>query len=301
MLSDNGIPLMDEYAFCSIASGRIYELSLEYEKRIEQNSIKAVQKMFKNMKQETGQDPEDLFAFHGALSKEHLYSGLAKEVEEWAKERFSDHPRTLMLLANQALGQMDWPTIVLLLKDVDLQGVDDGTAGHICHIMGLALFSSGEIKDAIKVWHHGKGLKESNCQFDCLMDYGNVAVMSELDREKARIRGDYPEFLELLDTMDRFLGLENWEGVIQAALYFEMDSITNFQVLARLAKALLNIRPDHGKKEWLEKLILLELFLKKTRDSLFERLCLPPHMVTWPKIQIQALDQEASLWLERQK
>jgi len=299
-LSGNGIPRVNDHAFCSMASGKIYDISLEFTERMEQNSFKAIQMVFKNMKHEADQDPDELFAFHVALSKDRLYSELAKEVEKWAQERFPDHPRTLLLRANQALAQMDWPTIIFLLKDLDLHGIDNGTVGHICHIMGLALFSTEEVTEAIAVWKHGKSLKESKCPFDFLIDYGNVAVMSDLDREKAKTRGDYPEILELIETMDRFLELKNWEGVIQAALYFEMDSITNSQILARLAKALLKTCPDHGKKEWLEKLILLELFLKKTKDRLFKRLCLPPHMVTWPETQIQSLVEESTLWLGRQ-
>lgn len=297
-LQDNYIPKVDLYQSCNMPSGNIYDLSLDYRERFSLNTLKDIQRMFRTIKKKGPQDPDDLFAFHLALGEGHISSSLSKEVAQWAGKVFPDHPRRLMLQADQALKRLDWQRIVALLKGVEIQDVDHGTAGHICHLLGMGLFCTGEVKEAVKVWRRGKRLQDNGCKLDDLIDYGRVAAMSDQARETARKKGAYPEILGLIETLDACLEQERWADAIAAATHYDICSITNPQIMARLAEALMHQAPAAGEREWFEKMILLDLFSKDLSFPLSSRISLPPHMITWSDERVRELKERVALWLK---
>ncbi len=297
-LQDNDIPMVDKYQPCKIPTGVSYDLSMDYKRLLPRNTLKEIHGMFRNIKKKGDREPDDLFAFHCALGEERIYSDLSKEVLQWIRDIFPDHPRTLMIRADQALKRLDWQSMVALLKGVEIQGVDHGTAGHICHLLGMGLFCTGEVKEAVKVWRRGKRLKDSKCEFDDLIAYGRFAAMSDKAREKARKNGGYPKSLDLIETLDDSLEQEQWVDAIAAAKHYEINSIRNPQILARLAEAMMHQTHGVGEKGWFEKVIILDTFSRESHPSQVSWLALPPHMITWSEERIRNLKDRAALWVK---
>ena len=228
-----------------------------------------------------------------------IYSHLSSEIGQWAYETFPDHPRTLMVKADHAFKNHDWSMIVALLKEVNIQDLDHGTAGHICHLLGLGLFFTGEIKEAVKVWRRGKKLKENKCMFDQLISYGRVAAMSDKQREKSKKKGTYPKILNFIETLDTCLELEHWEDAIASATHYDIQSICYLQILARLTEAFMHQTTVVGKENWFKKIIILDLFCREVKGVLISRLILPPYIITWPEKRINELAGRAGAWLEQ--
>jgi len=293
------IPLIEKYFPCKMPTGKQYDKFIDYRLKIQFATMKNARLMFYDMKQKDHCDPDDVFAFHAALINIQTHFALATEIEQWVYETFPDHPRTLMIKADHALKNQDWPRIVALLKEVKIQGIDDGTAGHICHFLGLGLFFMGEIKEAVKVWHRGKSLKESICMFDQLISYGRVAAMSDKQKKKARKKGTYPKILHIIETLDTCLELGHWEDVVAGATHYDIESICYIQILARLTEALMHQKTMVGKEEWFKKVIILDMFCREVKGSLISRLILPPYIITWPENRINELAGRAAAWLEQ--
>lgn len=291
------IPLLEQYFPCKMPTGKQYDEFIDYRLRVQISTIKDVRQIFYDMKQKDHCDPDDVFAFHAALIDDQIHFDLSTEIEQWAYETFPDHPRTLMIKADHALKNQDWPRIVHLLKEVKIQGIDDGTAGHICHFLGLGLFFMGEIKEAIKVWRRGKSLKESICMLDQLISYGRVAAMSDKQREKAKKKGTYSKILHLIEILDTCLELGHWEDAVAGATHYDIESICYIQILARLTEAFMHQKTMVGKKEWFKKVIILDMFCREVKGPLISRLILPPYIITWPEKRINELADRAAAWL----
>ena len=271
---------------------------MDYRIKIQISSMKEVRQIFYDMKRNDHCDLDDVFAFHEALIGEQIHFDLSTEIEQWAYETFPDHPRTLMGKADHALKNQDWPRIVALLKDVKIQGIDHGTAGHICHLLGLGLFSTGEVKKAVKIWRRGKRLKESRCMLDQLISYGRVAAMSDKQRKKAKKKGTYPKILHLIETLDTCLELGHWEDAVAGVAHYDIQSISYIQLLARLTEAFMHQTTIVGKKEWFKKVIILDLFCREVKRPLISRLILPPYIITWPEKRINEIADRAAAWLK---
>jgi len=293
------IPLLDQYFPCKMPTGKQYDEFIDYRIRVQISTMKDVRQIFYNMKQKDHCDPDDVFAFHAALIGDQIHFDLSTEIEQWAYETFPDHPRTLMVKADHALKNQDWPRIVALLKEVKIQSIDDGTAGHICHFLGLGLFFMGEIKEAVKVWSRGKSLKESECMLDQLISYGRVATMSDKQRGKAKKKGTYPKILHLIEILDTCLELGHWEDAVAAATHYNIESICYIQILARLTEAFMHQTTMVGKEAWFKKVIILDLFCREVKVPLISRLILPPYIITWPEKRINELAGRAAAWLEQ--
>lgn len=291
------IPSLEQYFPCKMPTGKQYDKFIDYRLRVQFTSIKDIRQIFYNMKQKDYSDPDDVFAFHAALIGDQIHFALATEIEQWAYETFPDHPRTLMIKADHALNNQDWPRIVALLKEVKISDLDDGTAGHICHLLGLGLFFTGEVKEAVKVWSRGKKLKRNSCMLDQLISYGRVAAMSDKQREKAKKKGTYPEILHIIETLDICLELGHWEDAIAGATHYDIESIRYIQILARLTDAFMHQTTMVGKEEWFKKVIILDLFCREVKGPLISRLILPPYIITWPEKRINELADRAAAWL----
>ncbi|MDA3788861.1 MAG: hypothetical protein PF503_10260 [Desulfobacula sp.] len=293
------IPLLEQYFPCKMPTGKQNDEFIDYGIRVQISTIKDVRQIFYDMKQKDYCDPDDVFAFHAALLVDQIHLALSTEIEKWVSETFPDHPRTLMVKADHALKNQDWPRIVVLLKEVKIQDLDDGTAGHICHLLGLGLFFTGEVKEAVKVWRRGKNLKESRCMLDQLISYGRIAAMSYKQREKTKKKGTYPKILHLIETLDTCLELGHWEDAVAGITPYDIESICYIQILARLTEAFMHQTTMVGKEGWFKKIIVLDLFCREVKSPLISRLILPPYIITWPEKRINELVDRSAAWLEQ--
>jgi len=122
--------------------------------------------------------------------------------------------------------------------------------------------------------------------------------MSDRARSNARKKGEYPEFIILLEKLDGYIEQEEWEGVIDAAIHHGTNLFGQVQIMARLAYAWLQLSPAPGEPRWFEKIIVLGRFHGKTMDYNLSWELLPPHIPTWTDKKMKGLAEKAAAWLE---
>jgi hypothetical protein len=220
-------------------------------------------------------------------------------VFDWIKENFPGHPWVLMRKAEDCVREQDWAQVVALLRDLSLEGVDDGTACHIGHLLGIGLFQSGEIADAVQTWQQAAQLDRGDCELEDLLEYGRVAGMSAAERARSRKKGHLPTVLCALEDLDGLLERGEWAAAVSLAESSELQCERGLQVWARIAEAFLHLEVEAGSLLWFRKIIVLaEFCLKQSEFYLGNEMDLPPYLHPWPEERIQEVQKSACEWLD---
>ena len=108
----------------------------------------------------------------------------------------------------------EWLSVVNQLRRIELKGLDDGTACHIRHLLGVGQFFLGKTDEAIQSWQEGTGYEQGRCELSELLEYGRIVNYSKTDRKKAAKEGTLPTTMRLIDEMDCHLENSDWMGVV---------------------------------------------------------------------------------------
>ncbi|AKT39202.1 hypothetical protein [Chondromyces crocatus] len=113
-------------------------------------------------------DPDRLSELSQALQ----LLGRAEEGGQLDRMAMESHPRHAGLRVGHARAVSSlrrWSEVVATLSDLDMTGVDDGTAQHRCHLLGMALLHLGRQKEALSVILRGAEYIQGRCDLGWLL------------------------------------------------------------------------------------------------------------------------------------
>ncbi len=222
----------------------------------------------------------------------------AKSLLEWLKEHHPDHCRVLMEEAKSAAEKQDWPRVISLLEKVVPRDLDDGTARHRCHLLGMAYFAEGDAEKALRTWKRGKRHKDGHCNLDPYIAYAGLSLKDEKQRKRSRIGEDMKKGLALFETVDQYMNSGDWKSVVLTMESFGALAIPDLQLQARLARAYLNQELNPEEPRFLCKLLVLADYCKKYQETIFRKnQPLPRHLETWSEARLKETEDEARDWL----
>ena len=222
----------------------------------------------------------------------------AKSLLEWLKEHHPDHCRVLMEGAKSAAEKQDWPRVISLLEKVVPRDLDDGTARHRCHLLGMAYFAEGDAEKALRTWKRGKRYEDGHCNLDPYIAYAGLSQKDEKQRKRSRIGEDMKKGLALFETVDRYMNSGDWKSVVLTMESFGALAIPDLQLQARLARAYLNQELNPEEPRFLCKLLVLADYCEKYQETIFRKnQPLPRHLETWSEARLKETEDEARDWL----
>ncbi|NIM10557.1 MAG: hypothetical protein GTO45_01055, partial [Candidatus Aminicenantes bacterium] len=177
------LPSFDAFMTCNTPTGARNAAALAFMAQIKDCSPRAFDDLVLRMKRPGYNDPDKIAAFINALERL-LYTDLAKEMKTWFQEKYPDHPLALIELATDALQEQKWQTVISLLEKVSFTPLDEGTACHICHLLGMGLFARGDIERALETWEAGAAYEGGRCDLDPYITYAKIALMAPKKRKK---------------------------------------------------------------------------------------------------------------------
>jgi hypothetical protein len=252
------------------------------------------------MQDPAANDPDKIVAFINAL--EHLlYFDLARDMKTWFQKKYPHHPMSLIESASAAIRERGWWKVVTLLEKVRIDDLDDGTACHICHLLGMGLFAQGHIERALYTWKKGAAYERGHCNLTPYITYAGAALMSPKKRKKASAKNDILRTVNFFEIVDAHLLNEEWFEAISIIEKYNAPSSYDLQVLARFAEAYLHQRVVPGEMRWFCKVVALATYCEMHRDkSMSINQVLPPHIEAWSEPRLNDTVSRAQQWLDIQ-
>jgi len=293
------LPIINDIMTCGEPTSPIKVKSMATAMLLRNSSIIEIIAMIETTKMEAKEDHEEIIALIQAL-KMTAYFSLANELQTWFKNKHPDHPRNLMDRADEAIKENRWQEVVSLLEGVAITDLDDGTACHICHLLGLAQFTLGEVDKAMETWKKGEARGRGNCELEPLIAYAELASMSTEERLVYRSDNELFTSLDIYERVDACLRDRDWLTTITIMENYNITSLTDLQILARLSEAYLHYPVKTGEGRWLGKVMVLANFINCFEDEISSRYpLLPPYIETWSHTRIQEIADRAEQWLEQ--
>jgi len=293
------LPIINDIMTCGKPTSPIKAKSMATAMLLKNSSIIEIIAMIETTKMEAKEDPEEIITLIQAL-KMTAYFSLANELQTWFKNKHPDHPRNLMDRADEAIKENRWQEAVSLLGGIAITDLDDGTARHICHLLGLAQFTLGEVDKALKTWKKGTARERGDCELKPLIAYAEFASMSTEERLIFRSDNELFTSLDIYERVDACLRDRDWLTTITIMENYNITSLTDLQILARISKAYLHYPIKTGEGRWLGKVMALANFINCSEDEITSRHpLLPPYIETWSHTRIQEIADRAVQWLEQ--
>ena len=224
----------------------------------------------------------------------------AKYLRHWLKNYHPGHCRVLMEAAKNAAKKQDWPRVISLLEKVVPRDLDDGTARHRCHLLGMAYFAEGDAEKALRIWKRGKRYKDGRCNLDPYIIYARLSLKDEKQRKRSRIGEDMKRGLALFETVDQYMNSGDWKSVVMTMESAGALAIPDLQLQARLARAYLNQDLNPEEPRFICKLLVLADYREKYHETIFRKnQPLPSHLETWSEARLKETENEARDWLRR--
>jgi tetratricopeptide (TPR) repeat protein len=294
------LPSFDHIMTCYTPTGEMNARKLAFMMQIKECPVRDFGDLILQMKQPNDNDPDEIVAFINAL-KHLLFIDLAEDMKTWFQENYPDHPMSLIESATRAVQEGKWRKVVTLLEKVSLAGLDDGTACHICHLLGLGLFAEGHIERALAAWKKGAAYERGYCNLAPYITYARTALQSPKKRKKANAKNDIPGTLNFFEMVDARLLNQEWFEVISLMEKYNALSSNDLQVLARFAEAFLHQHAVPGELRWLCKVITLATYCQMHRDQYMTiNHVLPPYIETWSESRLHDTASRAAQWLDIQ-
>ncbi len=292
------LPSLINTLTCGEPTGPIKAEALALTMRLKRSTIIEIVTMIEANKINGDKSPGEINALILALEKM-AYFDLARNLDSWFKEKYPDYPRNKMALAAQAIQNNEWQKAVSLLERIDNTDLDEGTACHICHLLGIGLFASGEVEKALRVWEKGASLENGHCKLEVLIIYAQFASMSPEERREFEAENKIFTTLDIYENVDARLRDEDWLAAITIMENYTIASLGDLQILARLSEAYLHYEVNTGEGRWVGKVMVLAKFLKHSSDKIYRKnQILPPYIGTWPETRIQEVARKAARWLD---
>jgi len=294
------LPIINDIMTCGKPASPIKAKSMATATLLRNSSIIKIIAMIETTKMEAKEDTEEIITLIEAL-KMTAYFSLANELQAWFKNKHPDHPRNLMDRADEAIKENRWQEAVSLLEGIAITDLDDGTASHICHLLGLAQFTLGEVDTARETWERGEARERGDCELKPLIAYAEFASMSTEERLIFRSDNELFASLDIYERVDACLRDRDWLTTITTMESYNITSLTDLQILARISKAYLHYPAKAGEGRWLAKVMVLATFLNCFEDEIITSRypLLPPYIETWPHTRIQEIAAQVTQWLEQ--
>ncbi len=294
------LPSFGSIMSCDLPTGAMNATSLAFMSQIRACSADEFDALVLGMNPPNEKDPDKIAAFIYALDRM-MYIDLAREMRMRFRKIYPDHPIVLIESATEALRERKWKKVISLLEEVSLAGLNEGTACHICHLLGMALFAEGDIKGALDTWKEGAVYENIRCNLDPYITYAEIALMSPKQRKKISAENDIPRILNFFETVDAHILNEEWCEVISIMEKYNVPSSNNLQMLARFAEAFLQQRVSPGELQWFCKVVVLASYCKNHSDRyMSNNLVLPPLIESWSEQKLKYVLSRASQWLKSQ-
>ena len=243
--------------------------------------------------------PDEIISLIMALKRE-THFDQAYKLEEWFRNEHPDHPQTLIHRATRAIEKSEWQDAVSHLEELSISALDDGSARHICHLLGIALLAQGRVKKALSILEQGQALENGDCELQPLVNYLKSTPFS-IDAElKLRLQDKDFSSLEIYQRVDNKLCSKDWFAVITIMENFNIAKLSDLQILARLSEAYLHYEVSPNDTRWLGKVMVLASFCDhNSKDNvLSNNQLLPPWLEIWSSTRIQETAKKAALWLD---
>lgn len=188
-----------------------------------------------------------------------------------------------------------------LLEGVDLGALDDGSARHACHLLGLSLLALGEPEEALRVTERGLRFTGGRCDLDVLVALSTPLPASPADPEpqawsadQILIRG----ILRAVTSADACLARGDAIGARRALHCLAVTGSHEVQSLARRAEAwLLDEEPVEERR--FDKAFALAASCDAHGDkSVYTRRDLLLPSATWDKARLDDVARRATAWLD---
>jgi hypothetical protein len=294
------LPSFDPVMGCYKPTGEMNAAKLAFMMQIKNCPDSEFNDLIFRIQDQAANDPDKIVAFINAL--EHLlYFELAKEMKTWFQHHYPHHPMSLIEAASAAIREREWWKVVSLLEKVRLNDLDDGTACHICHVLGMGLFAQGHIERALYTWKKGAAYERGHCNLTPYITYAGAALMSPKKRKKASAKNDISRTVNFFEIVDAHLLNEEWLEAVSIMEKYNVLSSSDLQVLARFAEAYLHQRVVPGEMRWFCKVIALANYCEMHRDqSMSINQVLPPHIKAWSEPRLNDTASRAQQWLDIQ-
>jgi len=238
-------------------------------------------------------DPEELLDLARAFGQM-SNPDVAARMVKGALQRHPDHPEVRWAAACQRANAGDWSRVRELLDGVDEGRLDDATARHFAHVLGLAMLHGGEHDEACRVLTRG-GERPGPCSLE-----GLLAVARPLSDPTPETRVEQPirALLRLVAEADASHAAGDPEraiALLDTVLVWEAREV---QSSARLARALQEAGDGGSPDRQLRKLFALAMFIGAHSDDSCERRELLVRD-RWDKAVLDAVLGKAAVWIDR--
>ncbi len=253
-----------------------------------------------SMKQPGDNGPDKIAAFIYALESL-FYNDTANDVKTWFQKQYPDHPMVLIDVATGAIQEQKWRKVISLLEEVSLAGLDDGTACHICHLLGMGLFAEGDIERALETWKTGAAYERGRCELSPYISYAEIALMAPKKRKEVISENDILRALNIIETVDTHLLNKEWFEAISVMEKYNVLSSYDLQLIARFADAYLHLSVAPGERRWFCKVVALANYCEEySNKSRSRSQVFPPDIEVWSQVRLSDTADHAAQWLDTQ-
>ena len=292
-----GIPVFDAiYCPGNHPTGSFNATALAYMMRIKDSSPRELYELIRETKKPGSRTPDEIAAFVHALRRT-FHIDEADDMQAWMRIHHPGHFSVRLDLAEEAVMGNRWSEAVSLLEGIPRTGLDDGTACHLCHLLGMGYFINKDMEKALDTWMDGKSLEDGECDLDPYIEYAELSLMPA-EKRKNQESGILQD-LNLFESVDNYLAQERYSDAIIAIEETDAMSKDELQILARLSSAYLQQDLARDGMQWVCKVIALAKYCGCHSQGPFRtNHVLPSYTETWPESRLDDVAIRAEQWLE---
>ena len=290
------IPNLDAFTTCGGPSGKVNARALALTKLLHEVPQRDRQDWQNRYVQKHGADAVAIWALALAFQELGDWKAL-KRVLERALAQHPRHAGLAVLAADQARNSDGWGRVRELLEDCALDGIDENTAQHWHHLMGLAYLSSGEFERARAVLLDGSRCERGSCNLapflELVTPLPDPLEPADWDDTKSPLR----QLQGAIREADHCLARNDAKGALNAMNRPVVFRTREKQSTARLAEAFL-ANPPTDDEGGLRMAVTLATFLAQHRrvdTSLGRDLRVPG--ITWSRQHLDELAEHCRDWL----
>ena len=292
------LPRFKDYRHCGKPTGAKNAMVLAITAQIQNLTAKSgLPSLVQGMKK---REPDEIVAGIEALKRCYHFAQ-ALELEKMMVDTYPDHQLSRMKQAEDFMDKEDWPQVVHLLQGINRGLLDDGTACHVCHLLGMGLFAAGDVEEALTVWNEGDNYERGNCELEDLIAYANISLCSKEERIKRTAQSGVIRTLICYETVDAHLANGQWLEAISVMEGMKGLVLTDIQIGARFAESYLQLKVAPDAPRWFAKVWVLSLLVKNVEDT-FARCnqVMPPFIEHWSEARLVDVAGRATDWLDKQ-
>ncbi len=286
-------------SICGGLTGEMNERVLTLREKQREYTSAEFEMLMEEMKTADAEDPGEILAFIIALNSSIFFQHF-EGMMDWFEETHPRHWKTKTNRARKALLEREWAKVVSLLEGVPLANLDDGSARHVCHLLGMALFAQGRVPEALKAWRKGAAFEEGDCKLDDLIAYAEISIPPRKKRKASGVGEGMVYVLELFEEVDDHFFAGRWSEAAALMEEYGVPAAKELQSLARFSEALLRRSIPRGDSWWFRKVFVLATYCECSNEAMHENQVLPPHIETWSRERLEDVAVRATRWLKKE-